>query len=66
MLNYTLKNPYLRVRTISNIYNFKLLSYCLQIKNLTYVHDRKLFTILNNLNVGKGKSSITEKKLSKI
>ena len=51
---------------MSNIYNFKLLSYCLQIKNLTYVHDRKLFTILNNLNVGKGKSSITEKKLSKI
>ena len=27
-----------------------------------YVHDRKLFTIVNNLKVGKGKSSITKKK----
>ena len=32
-----------------------------------YVHDRKLFTIVNNLKVGKGKLSITRKKrLSKI
>ena len=27
-----------------------------------YVHDRKLFTIVNNLKVGKGKLSITKKK----
>ena len=32
------------------------------IKNLIDVHDRKLFTIVNNLRVGKGKSSITKKK----
>ena len=38
------------------------MSYYLQIKNEIYVHDRKLFTIVSNLKVGKGKSSITKKK----
>ena len=31
-----------KIRTISNIYNFKIMSYCLQIKKEIYVHDRKL------------------------
>ena len=30
------------IRTISDIYNFKIMSYCLQIKKEIYVHDRKL------------------------
>ena len=41
------------------------MSYYLQIKNEIYVHDRKLFTIVSNLKVGKGKSSITKKKKKK-
>ena len=31
-------------------------------KNLIYVQDRKLFTIVHNLRVGKRKSRITKKK----
>ena len=39
--------------------------YCLQIKNQIYVHDRKLFTIVNNLKVGKKNRALLRKKTIK-
>ena len=58
---------FLSIRTISNIYNFKLyrIVYKLKAKYNIYVHNRKLFTIVNNVKVRKGKSIITKKKTIK-
>ena len=45
-----------------NIYNFKLYRIVYKLKAKISVHDRKLFKIVNNLKVRKGKSSITKEK----
>ena len=50
------------IRTISNIYNFKLYSIVYKLKTKYMSTIEKLFTIVNNLKVGKGKLSITKKK----
>ena len=50
------------IRTISNIYNFKLYRIVYKLKTKYMSTIEKLFTIVNNLKVGKGKLSITKKK----
>ena len=53
------------IRTISNIYNFKLYRIVYKLKTKYMSTIEKLFTIVNNLKVGKGKLSITKKKTIK-
>ena len=55
-------NLNLSIRTISNIYNFKLYRIVYKLKTKYMSTIEKLFTIAHNLKVGKGKLSITKKK----
>ena len=50
------------IRTISNIYNFKLYRIVYKLKTKYMSTIEKLFTVVNNLKVGKRKLSITKKK----
>ena len=50
------------IRTISNIYNFKVYRIVYKLKTKYMSTIEKLLTIANNLKVGKGKLSITKKK----
>ena len=50
------------IRTISNIYNFKLYRIVYKLKTKYMSTIERLFTIINNLKLGKGKLSITKKK----
>ena len=54
-------NLYLSIRTINNIYNFKLYRIVYKLKTKYMSTIEKLFTVVNNLKVGKGKLSITKK-----
>ena len=50
------------IRTISNIYNLKLYRIVYKLKTKYMSTIEKLFTVVNNLKVGKRKLSITKKK----